>query len=114
MPEHTHVDSEYHAYVGRSDVFSHSDPSLKDLRPPFLKITQPKDPCRQAHFECVLLNLAEQFGSQVPTFLNWNGSLLNRMDKGCIGHAIAGANPLIVAFQQNDRGTVTHINLRTE
>ncbi|MFQ3451760.1 hypothetical protein PMN64_00325 [Bradyrhizobium sp. UFLA01-814] len=44
---------------------------------------------RQAYFEGLLRSIAWHLGSEhVPVFLNFNGEN-RRMDKGCVGHAVA-------------------------
>jgi hypothetical protein len=70
-----------------SEVFVVSETPFKadDLG----KTTQARDKERQRWFEELLRNIAWHLGTQhVPVFVNFNGDK-RRMDKGCVGHAVA-------------------------
>ena len=109
MPVFTRVNIDYEPYGGESDVFAKGNSSLRDLRPPFKKSTVPKDLTRQQHFERLLELLSLETGRRVPTFVEWNGSVRNRMDKGCIGHAVAAG--FLLPPENSADGYVTHIEI---
>lgn len=81
------VPLDYVPLPGSSNVF------VKETMPfdaSELKKTSPaRDRIRQAHFESELTKLAWHLGSHViPVFLDFNGDR-RRMDKGCVGQAVA-------------------------
>lgn len=87
MPEWTLVPLDYERWSGgTSDVFAGSTtPFTADL----LKTTPASSRARQAHFEETVRRLAWHLGSStIPVFVDFNGNR-RRMDKGCVGHAVA-------------------------
>ena len=70
------------------------------------------DSPRQAHFEAELLRIAEDVGSSdLPVFVQFRSGERRRMDKGCVGHAVARG---FVEPPVNGRGgLVTTVTLRS-
>jgi hypothetical protein len=72
---------------GSNDVFVRAATPVdaNDLK----KTTGARNRARQDHFESELKKLSWHLGSNsVPIFIDFNGDK-RRMDKGCIGHAVA-------------------------
>lgn len=86
MPSWTAVPLDYEPWTGKSDVFARSAAPFDDS---FGKLTPAKDAARQAFFHDHLRRIAWHLGSPtIPVFIDFNGEK-RRMDKGCVGHAIA-------------------------
>jgi hypothetical protein len=87
MPEWIPVPLDYEKYGEGTETFVTSE-SVFDANS-FGKTTASSDTKRQEHFLRQLKNVAWHLGTeQVPVFLDFNGEK-RRMDKGCIGHAVA-------------------------
>jgi hypothetical protein len=92
---------------GKSNVFVQSaEPFTSDLG----KITPAADQQRQAFFEDQLRRIAWHLGADtIPVFLDFNGHK-RRMDKGCVGHAIA--SNFLEPVGNGPDGYVTHVALK--
>ncbi|TGV61069.1 hypothetical protein EN784_01330 [bacterium M00.F.Ca.ET.141.01.1.1] len=76
----------------------------------FGKISRAADQRRQMFFEEKLQNIAWHLGSDtIPIFIDFNGDR-RRMDKGCIGHALAPPAFLTRPVDGPD-GYVTHVTI---
>jgi hypothetical protein len=109
MPEWVFVPLEFEPRPeGKSDVFVKSSEPF----PAELGQTVPaKDSERQAFFEDQLRRIAWHLGDDiVPVFLDFNGDR-RRMDKGCVGHAVASG--AIEPPANGADGYVTHVKLRS-
>jgi hypothetical protein len=93
--------------AGKSDVFVRSaEPFTADLG----KLTAPADQERQAFFEDQLRRIAWHLGDDtIPVFLDFNGDR-RRMDKGCVGHAVA--SNFLEPVSNGADGYVTHVTLK--
>lgn len=88
-------------FVGSTDTFSASS---------LAKATPAGDTGRQQHFQELVERIAWHLGSDtVPVFIDFNGDR-RRMDKGCIGHAVAGG--FLMAPVDGNEGYVTTVVLR--
>jgi hypothetical protein len=87
MPEWTAVPLDYEPTSGQSDVFvKATSPIDADS---LSKTTPAPATARQAYFHECLKRISWHLGSRsIPVFLDFNGDR-RRMDKGCIGHAVA-------------------------
>jgi hypothetical protein len=92
--------------AGKSDVFVRSsEPFTGDMG----KVTPAADQERQVFFEDQLRRIAWHLGSDtIPVFLDFNGDK-RRMDKGCVGHAVASG--LLAPPTNGPGGFVTHVQL---
>ncbi|UGA44070.1 hypothetical protein HU230_0038615 [Bradyrhizobium quebecense] len=107
MPDWTAVPLDYEEYGRGSETFVASDATF-DARS-IKKNTSPANPERQEHFLKQLRNIAWHLGTdEIPVFLNFNGKQL-RMDKGCLGHAVAAG--AIEAPNDGPRGHVVTVTL---
>ena len=107
MRKYAFVDLPFLKYADGNDVFVKSRSGFTD---DFGKSTPASDQLRQQYFHACLEKLRTHFGSdKIPVFLEWNTGECVRMDKGCVGHAIA-ANK-IVGVEVSDRGIVTSVRL---
>jgi len=95
--------------AGKSDVFVRSSqPFTADLG----KVSAAMDRERQRHFENQLERIAWHLGTDtVPVFLSFDGDR-RRMDKGCVGHAVASG--FLEAPTNGDLGYVTHVRLHRQ
>lgn len=87
MPTWTQLDLDYRPFGGGSEPFARSRDgfSAGDLG----KRALAGGSGRQAHFEEELLRIAAAVGGDVlPVFVRFRGER-RRMDKGCVGHAVA-------------------------
>lgn len=76
----------------------------------FGKISRAADQRRQGFFEEKLRTIAWHLGSEsIPVFIDFNGDK-RRMDKGCIGHALA-APALLAPPVDGPNGYVTHVTI---
>jgi hypothetical protein len=74
------------------------------------KLTPAADKERQAFFEDQLRRIAWHLGDDtIPVFLDFNGDK-RRMDKGCVGHAIA--SNFLKPVVNGSGGFVTHVTLK--
>jgi hypothetical protein len=87
MPEWAAVPLDYEPVTGQSDVFvKAASPIDADS---LGKTTPAPTTARQAYFHHYLEQISWHLGTRsIPVFLDFNGDR-RRMDKGCIGHAIA-------------------------
>jgi len=73
------------------------------------KVTAARDKDRQAFFEELLRNIAWHLGTEhVPVYLSFNGEK-RRMDKGCIGHAVAAG--VLEAPQNGPEGFLVNVTI---
>lgn len=87
MPKWTEVDHPYLRYGAGSEPFVVSRDGFIawDLR----KTAQAGDSDRQAHFARELTRLSQALDDLImPVFVSFGGER-RRMDKGCVGHAVA-------------------------
>ncbi len=101
------VPLDYEPLPGSSDVFVKATSTFdaNDLA----KKSLARDRARQTHFETQLKHVAWHLGTKsVPVFLDFNGVQL-RMDKGCVGHAVAAG--FLRAPVNGPEGYVTHVEL---
>ncbi len=87
MPSWTFLPLDYKALPAFNDVF------VRETEPfdanALGKTLPARKSERQAHFESLLRDIAWHLGSQsVPVFVSFNGDQ-RRMDKGCVGAAVA-------------------------
>lgn len=109
-PAWTEVDIPYLPYEGASDVFARSPTTFTTQS--LAKRTPARDQARQSHFNGQLQRLSEAFGSiDIPVFLSFQGVRV-RMDKGCIGHAVAAG--VLVSPQNNAAGFIDQVRLRID
>jgi hypothetical protein len=107
MPHWTPVPLVYEKYEKGTETFVTSDTTF-DARS-LGKATAAKDSERQEHFLRVLRNIAWHLGTEhVPVFVRFNGEK-RRMDKGCIGHAVAAG--VIEAPKNGLEGYVVSVTL---
>lgn len=88
MPIWTQLNLDYRPYGSRSEPFARSRDgfSARDLG----KSAVAAESGRQAHFEAELRRMAAAIGGrEVPVFVRFSGGERRRMDKGCVGHAVA-------------------------
>lgn len=87
MPIWTDVAFDYRPFGGRSEPFAKSRQGFSAAT--LGKDAMANDSRRQDHFEAELLRLRAVTGSEIlPVFVSFNGER-RRMDKGCVGHAVA-------------------------
>ena len=73
------------------------------------KLTDPKS-SRLHHFKRELVRLSDAVGSRrVPVFVQWPNAGRLRMDKGCVGQALAAG--FILDLTNGDGGYVSHVEL---
>lgn len=109
MPEWVSVPLDFEPRpAGKSDVFVRAtEPFTAEMG----KASGAADQERQAFFQDQLRRIAWHLGDDtVPVFLDFNGDK-RRMDKGCVGHAVA-ANFLEPPTNGPD-GYVTHVTLKS-
>jgi hypothetical protein len=104
------VPLDFEPLPGASDVFVKAINTFSANS--LAKKTLARDRNRQAHFEGQLRQVAWHLGTKtVPVFLNFNGVQL-RMDKGCVGHAVAAG--FLLAPVDGPDGYVTQVELSSE
>jgi hypothetical protein len=109
MPSWTPVPLDYESVPGSNDVFVR-ETSTFDARS-LAKETPTRDRSRQGQFERLLEDIAWHLGSaRVPVFISFNGDQ-RRMDKGCIGHAVAAK--VLEQPVDGPEGYVTEVILAT-
>lgn len=86
MPSWTPIPLDYEPWGHGTEVFVRSTTTFDAS---FGKVTPAGDTARQNHFVDLVHRIAWHLGTNtIPVFINFNGDR-RRMDKGCIGHAIA-------------------------
>lgn len=109
-PTWTEVDIPYLPYEGASDVFARSPTTFTAQS--LAKLTPARDQLRQSHFNSQLQRLSEAFdGGDIPVFLSFQGVRV-RMDKGCIGHAVAAG--VLASPENNASGFIDKVRLRRD
>lgn len=107
MPDWTPVPLDYEKYGKGTETFVASETVFDESS--FGKMTAATDAVRQEHFLRQLRNVAWHLGTEnVPLFLSFNGEK-RRMDKGCVGHAIAAG--AIEAPKNGPDGHVVSVTL---
>lgn len=87
MPNWTEVDLEHRPYGAGSEPFVLSRNGFGAAT--LGKTAAATDSDRQEHFEREVARLSQALGSAaVPVFVSFRGER-RRMDKGCVGHAVA-------------------------
>lgn len=108
MPTWTDVGIRYEPYGQGTETFVSSRDGFpaSGLR----KSSSAKDSARQDHFMRTLCRLAEDTGSDtIPVFVRF-GAERRRMDRGCVGHAVAAG--LIEPPVDGAGGIVEWVKLR--
>ncbi|HYD38596.1 MAG TPA: hypothetical protein VEA60_13350 [Allosphingosinicella sp.] len=106
MPDYTFTDLPY-AILGPGKVWVDSRSTFR--ADSLLKNTNP-DSERQGHFHMQLLRLSNHLGTRrLPVFVNWPGAGRLRMDKGCIGHAVAAG--FLNLPEDGPAGYITHVEI---
>lgn len=106
MPEWTAVPLDYEPVNGQSDAFvkSASPIDAETLG----KTTSAPATARQARFHDYLKRISWHLGSRsLPIFIEFNGER-RRMDKGCIGHAVAAG---VLKPPVNGADGISHVEL---
>lgn len=86
-PEWTTVPLDYEPVSGQSDVFVKATSPIDATS--LGKTTPAPTTARQAYFHDYLKRISWHLGNRsIPVFVDFNGDR-RRMDKGCIGHAVA-------------------------
>jgi hypothetical protein len=107
MPDWTPVPLDYEKYGNGAETFVASE-TVFDAGS-LGKTTAATDAARQEHFLQQLRNVAWHLGTEhVPLFLSFNGEK-RRMDKGCVGHAVAAG--AIEAPKNGPDGHVVSVTL---
>src|SRR5688572_8641197 len=107
MPEWVSVPLDFQPRpAGQSDVFVRSpEPFSAELG----KVSAAANQERQKHFEDQLRHIAWHLGEDsIPVFLDFNGDK-RRMDKGCVGHAVASG--FLDRPRNGPDGYVTHVQI---
>lgn len=102
------IDLDHEAYGGASDVFARSASpfSADDLG----KRSSAANQARQNHFHAQLRRIATALGSdRIPVFIAFRGERM-RMDKGCVGHAVAAG--VLHQPENNAAGFVEFVHVR--
>jgi hypothetical protein len=106
MPNYTPVELDY-VVLGPGSVWVDSRSTFRAES--LAKNSDPESE-RQAHFAQQLMRLSDHLGSRrIPIFINWPVVGRKRMDKGCIGHAIAAE--FLLPLSDSEEGYVTHIEI---
>jgi hypothetical protein len=106
MPEWMAVPIDYEPLSGQSNVFvKAASPIDADS---LGKMTPAPSTGRQAYFHDYLKRISWHLGTHlIPVFLNFNGDR-RRMDKGCIGHAVAAG---VLKPPINGPDGISHVEL---
>lgn len=102
------IDLDHEPYSGPSDVFarSRSSFSVNSLGKQTAAVNQD----RQQYFHAQLRRLATALGTRaLPVFVDFRGKRL-RMDKGCVGHAVAAG--ILERPEDNAEGFVDQVRMR--
>ncbi len=87
MPNWTPLDLDYRAYCAGSEPFARSREGFPAAG--LAKRAAAPNSRRQSYFEAELLRISDAVGSDaIPVFLSFRGER-RRMDRGCVGHAVA-------------------------
>ena len=107
MPVWTFLPLDYDKYAKGTETFVASMSAIDANT--LGKTTPAKDAERQEHFVRLLENIAWHLGSaNIPVFLSFNGDR-RRMDKGCIGHAVAAG--ILEAPKNGPEGSIVSVTL---
>lgn len=97
----------FHKFMDGSPVFVKSQTGFTA---DFGKDSPAENKERQAYFNGWLEKLAKHLNTRtLPVFIDWSSGEATRMDKGCIGHAIAAGKIRSVVVSDTD--IVTHVIL---
>lgn len=109
MPTWTDVGIDYEPYGRGTETFVSSREGFSAAG---LGKTSPADSTRQDHFMRTLGKIAERLGTNtLPVFVRFGGER-RRMDKGCVGHAVAAG--LIEPPLDGAGGIVEWVTLRAD
>ncbi|PWG03522.1 hypothetical protein [Sphingosinicella humi] len=109
MPMWTPIPLDYEPWTKGTDVFVRSSTTFDASS--LGKSTPARDTARQKHFEEVVRRIAWHLGSDtVPVFIDFNGDR-RRMDKGCMGHAVAGG--FLEPVSNGESGYITQVTLKS-
>lgn len=104
MPHYTRVHLNYEPYHSGNPVFVKS----LDGFPPIFGKTTASNEDRQIFFNQQIARLMDVFpNGPIPVFIEWGSGEQNRMDRGCVGHAV-NAQMLVVDALDPD-GCVSHV-----
>lgn len=107
MPTWITIPLDYQRWTGGTDVFVKAEAPFDALS--LGKITPAQDKSRQAFFQEHLKRISCHLGSNtIPVFIDFNGDR-RRMDKGCIGHAVAAG--FLEAPENGREGYLASVNL---
>lgn len=107
-PTWVEVTIAYEPYAGASDVFAKAQTTFTAQS--LAKRSPAKDQARQSHFNGQIHRLAKALGgADIPVFLSFQGVRV-RMDKGCVGHAVAAG--VLSIPRNNAAGFVDQVRLR--
>ena len=110
MPLWTPLPLDYDKYAKGTETYVTSETVFEANS--LSKITPAKDTERQQHFVRLLKSIAWHLGSRnVPVFLSFNGDK-RRMDKGCIGHAVAAG--VLEAPKNGPEGYIVSVTLSAQ
>jgi hypothetical protein len=110
MPVWTLLPLDYDKYAKGTETFVASTTEIDAST--LGKTTPARDAERQEHFVRLLKNIAWHLGSaNIPVFLSFNGDR-RRMDKGCIGHAVAAG--ILEAPQNGPEGFIVSVTLAAQ
>lgn len=109
MPTWTDVGIEYEPYGRGTETFVSSREGFPAAG---LRKSSPADSARQDHFMRSLGRIAERLGTNtLPVFVRFGGER-RRMDRGCVGHAVAAG--LIEQPVDGAGGIVEWVTLRAD
>lgn len=107
MPTWTDVGIEYEPYGCGTETFVRSREGFPAAG---LRKSSPADSARQDHYMRTLRRIAEHLGTNtLPIFVRFGGER-RRMDRGCVGHAVAAG--LIEQPADGAGGVVEWVTLR--
>ncbi len=108
MPTWTLIPLDYDRWTKGSQVFVQATDEFTASS--LSKSTPASDTGRQQHFQELLTRIAWHLGSEtIPVFIDFNGDR-RRMDKGCVGHAVAGG--FLLPPADSAQGYVSTVVLR--
>lgn len=109
MPNWTPIPLDYVSWPNGTDVFVSATTTFEAS---FGKMTAARDKGRQAFFEDYVGRIAWHLGTNtIPVFIDFNGNR-RRMDKGCVGHAIAAG--VLAPPTNGPNGYVAEVTLKRE
>ena len=108
MPEYTRVDLDFETFSDGNQVFVPQEKGFSEDKMPVKSAAIGS--VRQQHFYAQLRRLSDHLGTtELPVFVRWRNAK-NRMDKGCVGHAISAD---VLERPCNGRGgIVTHVLMK--